>query len=151
MTIGDYGRGVCMETPFFMGDFMFQIVPVFIGIIFVIVIGGILFSVIKGVGQWRKNEQSPKLSVPVKVKSKRAHVSSSSDLHHHQQENHHFHSSSSDTSYFVTFEFESGDRSEFHVSGNEYGLIAEDDMGMLTFQGTRFLGFERKIMKNESF
>ncbi|MDR4947189.1 DUF2500 domain-containing protein [Neobacillus cucumis] len=139
-----------MENSFFMGDFMFQIVPVFIGIIFVIVIGGILFSVFKGVGQWRKNEQSPRLSVPAKVKSKRAHVSSSSDLHHHQQEIHHFHSSSSDTSYFVTFEFESGDRSEFHVSGNEYGLISEDDIGILNFQGTRFLGFERKIVKNES-
>ena len=139
-----------METSFYMGDLMFQIVPVFIGIIFVIVIVGILFSVFKGVGQWRKNEQSPKLSVPAKVKSKRAHVSKSTDMHHHQQENHHFHSSSSHTSYFVTFEFESGDRSEFYVSGNEYGLISEDDIGILTFQGTRFLGYERKIVKNES-
>ncbi|MEH7097985.1 DUF2500 domain-containing protein [Neobacillus vireti] len=139
-----------MENSFFMGDFMFQIVPIFIGLIFVIVIGSILFSIFKGVGQWRKNEQSPKLSVPAKVKSKRAHVSRTTDMHHHQQENHHLHSSSSHTSYFVTFEFESGDRSEFHVSGNEYGLIAEDDIGILTFQGTRFLGFERKILKNES-
>ena len=139
-----------MENSFFMGDFMFQIVPIFIGIIFVIVIGSILFSIFKGVGQWRKNEQSPKLSVPAKVKSKRAHVSSSTDMPHHQQRNHHFHSSNSDTSYFVTFEFESGDRSEFHVSGNEYGLISEDDIGILTFQGTRFLGYERKIVKNES-
>jgi hypothetical protein len=139
-----------MENSFFMGDLMFQIIPIFIGIIFVIVIGSILFSIFKGVGQWRKNEQSPKLSVPAKVKSKRAHVSSSTDMHHHQQENHHFHSSNSDTSYFVTFEFESGDRSEFHVSGNEYGLISEDDIGILTFQGTRFLGYERKIVKNES-
>lgn len=139
-----------MENSFFMGDFMFQIVPIFIGIIFVIVIGSILFSIFKGVGQWRKNEQSPRLSVPAKVKSKRADVASSTDMHHHQQENHHFHSSSSHTSYFVTFEFESGDRSEFHVSGNEYGLLAEDDFGILTFQGTRFLGFERKIVKKES-
>lgn len=139
-----------MLTSFLMGDFMFQVVPIFIGIIFVIVIGSILFSVFKGVGQWRKNEQSPKLSVPVKVKSKRADVSRRSNVHHYQQENHQHYSSSSHTSYFVTFEFESGDRSEFHVSGNEYGLQCEDDIGMLTFQGTRYLGFERKIVKIES-
>jgi hypothetical protein len=138
-----------MLDPFFMGDFMFQIVPIFIGIIFVIVIGGILFSVFKGIGQWHKNEQSPKLSVPAIVKSKRADVSRRSNIHHHQQDNHHHHTSSTHTRYFVTFEFESGDRSEFHVSGKEYGLLSKDDTGMLTFQGTRYLEFERVKKKKE--
>ncbi|WP_078547811.1 DUF2500 domain-containing protein [Litchfieldia alkalitelluris] len=135
-----------MSDPFFNGGgFMFQIVPLFIGIIFVIVIGGILFSIFKGVGQWRKNEQSPRLSVPAIVKSRRTDVSRRSNINHHH-DNHH-HSTSSHTRYFVTFEFESGDRTEFHVSGKEYGLLAEGDIGMLTFQGTRYLGFERKPSK----
>jgi cytoskeletal protein RodZ len=138
-----------MLDSFFMGGFMFQIVPIFIGIIFVIVIGGILFSVFKGIRQWHKNEQSPKLSVPAMVKSKRADVSRRSNIHH-QQDNHHHHTSSTHTRYYVTFEFESGDRSEFHISGKEYGLLSEDDTGMLTFQGTRYLDFERKIMKKEN-
>ncbi|WP_338030915.1 DUF2500 domain-containing protein [Fervidibacillus halotolerans] len=51
---------------------------------------------------------------------------------------------SSSTSYFVTFEFESGDRKEFKLSGKDYGMLAEGDFGMLTFKGTRYLGFERK-------
>jgi hypothetical protein len=144
------GRSACMLDSFFMGGFMFQIVPIFIGIIFVIVIGGILFSVFKGIGQWHKNEQSPKLRVPAMVKSKRADVSRRSNIHH-QKDNHHYHTSSTHTRYFVTFEFESGDRSEFHISGKEYGLLSEDDTGMLTFQGTRYLDFERKIMKKEIF
>ena len=55
-----------------------------------------------------------------------------------------FHSHSSSTTYFVTFEFESGDRLEFHVSGKEYGILAEGDIGTLTFQGTRYLDFIRK-------
>ena len=48
------------------------------------------------------------------------------------------------TNYFVTFEVESGDRMEFEVTGEESGLMLEGDQGMLTLQGTRFLGFERQ-------
>jgi hypothetical protein len=32
---------------------------------------------------------------------------------------------------------------ELHVAGVEYGMLAEGDFGNLSFQGTRFLGFER--------
>ncbi|WP_336587149.1 DUF2500 domain-containing protein [Bacillus spongiae] len=117
---------------------MFLIVPIFIGIIFVIVFGSIIFSVFKGVAQWRKNEQSPKLSVPAIVKSKRENVSRRSSEHRH----------GTYTNYFVTFEFESEDRSEFQISGKEYGLLSENDNGMLTFQGSRYLGFERKKVSN---
>ncbi|UAL47962.1 DUF2500 domain-containing protein [Sutcliffiella horikoshii] len=138
-----------MVDPYAMGagDAMFQIVPIFIGIIFVIVIGSILISVFKGIGEWQKNEQSPKLSVPAVVTSKRIEVTKRSNMHHHN-DTHHHHSSS--TRYFVTFEFESGDRLEFHVSGKEYGLLSEGDYGVLSFQGTRYLGFQRDIEKKES-
>ena len=47
------------------------------------------------------------------------------------------------TIYYATFEFISGDRLELRVSGEEYGMLAEGDAGVLTFQGTRYLGFER--------
>ena len=43
----------------------------------------------------------------------------------------------------LTFQVDSGDRMELSVTGQEFGLIAEGDTGKLTFQGTRFLGFER--------
>ncbi|MFS0820478.1 DUF2500 domain-containing protein [Bacillus sp. 1P02SD] len=122
------------------GDAMFNAVPIFVMIMFVVVIGLIIFNMGKGISQWKKNEDSPKLSVPALVKTKRTHVSR--HTHHHSDPHHHDHVSSS-TSYFVTFEFESGDRTEFKVSGGEYGQLAEGDMGKLTFQGTRYLGFER--------
>ncbi len=32
---------------------------------------------------------------------------------------------------------------EFHVRGEEFGLLAEGDTGKVTFQGTRYLGFTR--------
>ena len=55
---------------------------------------------------------------------------------------HGFHTISS-TSYYVTFQVDSGDRMELYVSGSEYGVLAEGDKGQLTFQGTRYLTFDR--------
>ena len=34
---------------------------------------------------------------------------------------------------------------ELHVMGNEFGMLIEGDFGKLTFQGTRYLGFEREF------
>ncbi|TRZ38019.1 DUF2500 domain-containing protein [Niallia circulans] len=130
-----------MPNDFYFGDSMFQFGPIFIGIVFVFVIGSILFAIFKGIGEWHKNEQSPRLSVPAVIKAKRTDVRRSSN-----HDNHH----SSSTIYYVTFEFESGDRTEFHVSGKEYGLLSENDTGILNFQGTRFLGFDRKSMNQEN-
>ena len=122
------------------GDWLFTVVPMFIGIIFVIIFIGIIASLFTGLRQWKKNEESPRLSVEAIVKIKRTNVTGNIDHNH----DHNIHSHSSSTTYFVTFEFESGDRSEFHVSGKEYGILAEGDIGTLTFQGTRYLDFIRK-------
>ena len=32
---------------------------------------------------------------------------------------------------------------ELRMNGYEYGMLVEGDKGKLTFQGTRYLGFER--------
>lgn len=117
-------------------DFMFDVFPIIFIIMFVVILGVIVVSVAKGIGQWKKNNDSPILDSAVVAVAKRTDVSS----HHHAGEHHH---SSSSTYYHVTFEFESGSRLELAVSGQQYGQIAEGDAGMLRFQGTRFLGFER--------
>lgn len=132
------------DDEFYFGDFLFQFGPIFIGIIFIFVIGIILFTIFKGIGQWHKNEQSPRLSVPAIIKAKRTDVSRSSNNDNNSL------SSSTYTTYYLTFEFESGDRTEFHVSGKEYGLLSENDTGILNFQGTRFLGFERNSINQEN-
>lgn len=62
--------------------------------------------------------------------------------HHHHQGNGMYHTHTA-TSYYATFQVESGDRIEFLVSGTEYGMLAEGDSGELTFQGTRYLNFQR--------
>ena len=47
------------------------------------------------------------------------------------------------TSYYVTFELTNSDRMELHLPGHEYGLLMEGDEGCLTYQGSRFVHFER--------
>ena len=114
----------------------FGIFETMFGIVFVLAIGVFVVTIVRGIGQWNKNNNSPRITVPVTIVSKRTHVS----RHHHAREHHHSHTS---TSYYVTFQLGSGDRMELHVPGTEYGLLVEGDNGNLSFQGTRYLGFER--------
>lgn len=79
------------------------------------------------------------MTVPATIVAKRANVS-----HHRHGGANEFHHHHTSTSYYVTFQVESGDRMELHVAGTEYGLLIEGDSGKLTFQGTRYLGFERQ-------
>ncbi|WP_442594109.1 DUF2500 domain-containing protein [Neobacillus sp. D3-1R] len=119
--------------PMGMFSFFSAIFPIF----FLFVFGFIIFQIFKGVKQWNYNNQQPVLTVNAKLVSKRTHVS----RHAHNHDNHVHHHSS--TSYFLTFEFDSGDRLELKVSDHDYGQYIEGDFGNLTFQGTRYLKFER--------
>ena len=122
---------------------MFEMLNFIFPIMFVIVFVMILFSFVQGIHTCNKNNHSPRLTVSAVVVTKRENVM------HHQHANsgdmsgaNGFHTTTS-TSYYVTFQVESGDRMEFCVSGTEYGMLVEGDTGRLTFQGTRYLSFER--------
>ncbi|MBE6052628.1 MAG: DUF2500 domain-containing protein [Clostridium sartagoforme] len=108
-------------------------------IVFILIVGMIIFSIIKGISEWSSNNKKPIIPVVSIVSGKRVSVSH----HDHNTGDNVMHSSTS-TSYYVTFEFENGERMELEVSGREYGLIAEGDKGVLFFQGTRFINFERE-------
>ena len=112
--------------------------PFFFFAVFGMVLIVLVVTLVRGIGEWHKNNNSPRLTVSAKVVSKRTSVSHG----HHHGANGHMHTTSS-TWYYVTFEVESGDRMELGVSGSEYGMLAEGDSGKLTFQGTRYLSFER--------
>ena len=119
------------------GEFGFSIftslIPIIFTVIFTIVIVGIIVTIIKGLGTWRKNNSAPQLTVEATIVSKRTNVN-----HHHDNN-----TNINDTSYYVTFQVESGDRIELRVYGEEYGLLVEGNKGKLTFQGTRYKGFVR--------
>ena len=124
-------------SGFGSGLVIFQIM---FGLVFVLTIGTFIVIAVKGISQWNKNNHSPRLTVPATIVAKRTNVS----RHRHSGANGHHHHTTS-TTYYVTFQVESGDRMELHVAGHEYGLLVEGDKGNLTFQGTRYLGFERSI------
>lgn len=111
--------------------------------VFLTVFGIVIYVFIQAFRQWHYNNQQPRLSVEATAVSKRTEVSTSSTPVAGDATGAHGFTSSSSTWYYVTFEVESGDRMEFSVSGSDYGMIAEGDYGKLSFQGTRFLSFER--------
>ena len=112
-------------------DVTFSIMRIMVPVMFVLVFGIIIVTMVRGVGEWNKNNHSTKLTVPVTVVAKRSDVDRGIETMH------------TFTSYYVTFQVESGDRMEFEVSDMEYGMLAEGDSGELTFQGTRYLNFQR--------
>lgn len=116
---------------------MDTIFPVMFVGVFLLVAGMIIVTLVRSASEWSANNHSPVLSVDAKVVSKRTNVSA----HANQNGGH-----SSSTTYYVTFQVESGDRLELRMSGREFGTLAEGDKGKLTFQRTRYRGFERKLM-----
>lgn len=119
-------------------DFMFGLFPIMFFLVFAMVFGTFLMTAIQGISRWNKNNNSPRLTVEATVVAKRGNTT----RHHHHGANGHMHHTYNNT-YYATFQFVSGDRIELQMAGHEFGLIIEGDKGNLTFQGTRFLGFER--------
>ena len=115
-------------------DVGFSVFSLMFTLMFFIVIVIFILAAARGIGQWNKNNHSPRLAVSARVIGKRE------ECHHHHHDNH----MSTSTTYYATFEVESGDRIEFLINGWEYGQLAEGDMGKLSFQGTRYLGFVRQ-------
>lgn len=124
------------------GDIIFSIVPIFVMIVFGIVFVGFIATFVSAFKQKRYNDNQPRINTKAKVVAKRTYVDSSSG---HSDANGTFHNGSTSTRYYVTFQFESGDRTEFQLDGKEYGVMVEGDVGILLFQGRRFLEFNREV------
>ena len=90
---------------FFAGfDLLFSIL---FPILFLVVLGMILYAIIGNIRTWNKNNHSPRLTVPATVVAKRTEVS------HHHTDNTMMHPF---TTYYVTFQVESGDRMELRIT-----------------------------------
>lgn len=125
----------------FYGDSLFfDFFPGLFSLVFILVFGVIIVSIVRSIGEWNKNNHSPRLDVDASVVSRRNKVTH--DTHNTGEGMYH---TSTSTFYYVTFQVASGDRMEFQVSGQEYGMLVEGDRGILSFQGTRYLGFERRF------
>lgn len=105
---------------------MFSVFPLIVMVLFVVVL-------VRGLREWSRNNASPRLSVPATVVTKRRATHPIAGTH------------TVSTTYYATFQFESGDRLELRLPWHDAGMIAEGDHGILHFQGTRYLGFDRDL------
>lgn len=130
----------------------FDFFNIFFIVIAVLVVGLFIFVLINMIGhrrlfngvlrravdQMEQDDHAPRLTVTATVVSKRSNIT----VHHHTSDSVYPHTST--TSYYATFQVQSGDRMELSVPSTEYGLLVEGDEGDLTFQGSRFLRFDRR-------
>lgn len=116
-----------------MFDFAGTVMPIF----FVVMIGIVAISAGRGFLQWSRNNSSPMLTIPACIVSKRSEI-------RQQQLQEEGGASRTSTTYFLTYEVDGGNRMEFKVDGHEYGMSAEGDRGLLSYQGTRYHGFQRQ-------
>jgi len=81
--------------------------------------------------QWRANEAAPVVRVDAMVVSSRKRVARRRRA------------GVDPSTYMVTFEEPSGERIELQIRGQYMADLTEGVQGLLTYQGTRFLGFVR--------
>lgn len=113
--------------------------------ILIAVFAALLIGVIgRGLYIWMKNNRAPQETADARITAKRMKVSGHGGtmMTNRVSAMNTIHSSTY-TDYFVTFELENGKRLELGVKDPEYGMLAEGDRGCLSWQGTRYLGFER--------
>ena len=122
---------------------MFGLFDVLFPILFLLIFVMVILSFAKGISTWFKNNNSPRLTVFATVVAKRKNTTYAQQAVAGDPTGAHGFHTTSHTTYYVTFQVESGDRMEFTVPGSEYGMLAEKDQGQLNFQGTRYLSFER--------
>jgi len=121
-------------------DAMFTIIPVLVGIVFVIVI----VSLVMRGANYVKNTNSPRESIFVRVVAKRMEVRSTANHHHEGGGAMH----TSRTYYYITLEFDNGERKEYLDVKNLYGLVVEGDQGYASIQGDWVVAFTRSMDPN---
>lgn len=92
----------------------------------------VLVAVLRVARRWSIEKRSPLARAEARVVDKRTELAGGRP---------------SDQRYYVTFEFASGRRLELDVPGRESGMLVVGDQGTLAWQGPRYLGFAREILR----
>ena len=108
-----------------MSEFAFSIFPILFSLVFLLVFGIILYTIVKSISQNRKNAASPRITAPATLVAKRHSVHTSGTGQDNMTMHHTY------NNYYAT------------VPSDIYGLSVEGDRGKLCFQGTKFISFER--------
>ncbi len=115
-------------------DAMFSMMQGLFVLVFLVVLGGIVFAIVRSARTTARNVAAPEVSAVARVVDKRIETSGGGDTPVRQQ-------------HFVSFEQPGGERFELELPAAEYGLLAAGDQGTVTMKGTRYLGFARELMR----
>ena len=107
-------------------------IPMFLCLaLFAIVVLGMVSMALWQFAEMVKTRNSPMQKAQATVVTKRSQDYGSHDHH--------------STRYFCTFEFRDGRRIELKCSGRQYGMLVEDDSGIVVYQRNRFRDFQRHV------
>jgi len=101
----------------------------------VVVLAGIpiVLAIIVAVRRRRIDRSASRMQVEARVVDKRSLIAGSG--------------ASVDQRYYVTFQFPDGNRFELAVPASQAGMLIVGDEGRLEWQGSRYLGFAREILR----
>lgn len=135
-------------------DSTFQLMQGLFLVVFVLVIGLFIANLVAGVRRRVKDNAAPEVTAVARIVDKRVERSGGGTTHRPGMLNGDGTfgpptSSSTPVSqtHYVTFEQSGGERFELEVPGREYGLLVVGDSGSVTMKGSRYLGFQREIMR----
>ena len=120
---------------------MTDLIPIFFYVMFAVAIVIIAVTGVKGFRQRRANDAAPVQEMAATVSGKRAPGSSALRPKAAEASGQ---GCATRTTYYAAFQTGDGNRMEFQVSQADYNRLAEGEQGTLTFQGTRYLGFQRE-------
>ena len=121
-----------------MYDTMDLIVPILI----IAAIAVIILAFFKSMKEINDNKKAPLLSVPAKVSGKRTDIIKRNQPNAGDLSGAHGYTVVMNTTYYVSFEIEDGERKEFIVDHSIYNTLLEETKGTLSFKGTKFISFE---------
>mgnify|MGYP001336689476 CR=1 FL=1 len=136
-------------------DTMFNAVSGMVMVVFVLVIGLFVANAVRAARQGIRNSAAPEVTALARIVDKRIQLSGGGTTHSAptMSGDGTFMGSGMSTSspvheeHYVTFEQSGGERFELKVPASEYGLLVVGDQGSVTMKGTRFLGFQRELMR----
>ena len=114
---------------------LFRIAPILFTGAIILFASLILKRIVKELQLWHQNNQCPVQTVEVIVAAKWI-----DEVRYTEPGTHH---ETISTFYYVLFEAEDSSSIEFGVREREYDMFTEGEKGQLTFQGTRYQGFEK--------
>lgn len=134
---------------------MFSLVAVFIALIAVAIVATIIVGVVRSARQGMANNAAPEVTAQARIVDKRVQLSGGGTTHSGPTisgDGTILNSGMSTSSpvneeHFVTFEQAGGERFELKVPSSDYGLLVVGDQGTVTMKGTRYLGFQRELMR----